>query len=89
MVGKGSTGAAAVVRVERSEDAYEVVLEDGDELVLAHYDADDWDGAEADAERWAAGLTGPRYAIDDETAIQVVDGTITVISEGHWKRFTP
>ncbi len=54
MVGKGSTGAAAVVRVERSEDAYDVVLEDGDELVLAHYDADDWDGAEADAERWAA-----------------------------------
>jgi dipeptidase E len=43
----------------------------------------------ADAERWAAGLTGPRYAIDDETALQVVDGTVEVISEGHWKRFTP
>jgi dipeptidase E len=43
----------------------------------------------ADAERWAANLPGPRYAMDDETAIQVVDGTVEVISEGHWKLFTP
>jgi dipeptidase E len=41
----------------------------------------------ANAERWAAGLSGPAYAIDDETAIQVVDGTVEVVSEGHWKRF--
>ena len=41
----------------------------------------------ADAERWAAGLAGPAYAIDDETAIKVVDGTVEVISEGHWKLF--
>ena len=43
----------------------------------------------ADAERWAAGMTGPGYAIDDQTAIQVVDGTVDVISEGHWKLFAP
>jgi dipeptidase E len=42
----------------------------------------------ADAERWAAGLPDPAYAIDDETAIKVVDGTVDVISEGHWKLFT-
>ena len=41
----------------------------------------------ADAERWAAGLAGPGYAIDDETAITVVDGTVDVISEGHWRLF--
>ena len=41
----------------------------------------------ADAERWAAGLGGPAYAIDDETAIKVSNGTVEVISEGHWKRF--
>ena len=41
----------------------------------------------ADAERWAAGIPGPAYAIDDQTAIQVVDGTVEVISAGHWKRF--
>ena len=39
----------------------------------------------ANAERWAAGLDGPAYAIDDETAIQVTDGVIEVVSEGHWK----
>ena len=54
MVGKGSTGAPVVVRVQRSEDAYDVVLEDGDDLVLAHYDAVDGEDAKEDAERWAA-----------------------------------
>jgi dipeptidase E len=43
----------------------------------------------AAAERWAAGIPGPAYAIDDETAIRVVDGTVEVVSEGHWKLFTP
>ncbi|HWN22203.1 MAG TPA: Type 1 glutamine amidotransferase-like domain-containing protein [Gaiellaceae bacterium] len=43
----------------------------------------------ADAERWAAGIPGPAYAIDDETAIRVVDGTVEVVSEGHWKLFAP
>ncbi len=41
------------------------------------------------AEKWAAKLTVPGYAIDDETAIKVVDGTIEVISEGNWKLFRP
>lgn len=39
----------------------------------------------AAAEKWAAGLDVPAYAIDDETAIQVVDGEVKVISEGHWR----
>jgi dipeptidase E len=43
----------------------------------------------AHAEKWAAGLRVPGYAMDDETAIKVVDGAVEVISEGHWKRFTP
>jgi hypothetical protein len=42
----------------------------------------------AAAERWAAGLSTPAYAIDDETAIQVVDGEVSVTSEGRWKLFT-
>ena len=41
------------------------------------------------AERWAGGLSGPAYAIDDQTAIKVVDGTVEVVSEGQWKLFTP
>ena len=43
----------------------------------------------AAAEKWAADIAGPAYAIDDETAIKVVDGAVEVISEGRWKLFTP
>jgi dipeptidase E len=43
----------------------------------------------ADAERWAAGMPVPAYAIDDQTAIQVTNGTVEVVSEGHWKLFAP
>jgi dipeptidase E len=41
----------------------------------------------ADAEQWAAGLSNPAYAIDDDTAIRVVDGAVDVVSEGNWKLF--
>jgi dipeptidase E len=43
----------------------------------------------ANIERWAAGVQVPAYAIDDQTAIKVIDGVVEVVSEGHWKRFTP
>ena len=43
----------------------------------------------ADAERWANGISVPAYAIDDETAIKVVDDSVEVVSEGHWKLFAP
>jgi dipeptidase E len=43
----------------------------------------------ANAEMWAAKLPVPVYAIDDQTAIKVTDGTVEVISEGHWNLFTP
>ena len=43
----------------------------------------------AAAEKWAADLGAPAYAIDDETAIKVVDGAVEVVSEGLWKLFTP
>jgi dipeptidase E len=41
------------------------------------------------AEQWAASMPVPGYAIDDQTAIKVTDGTVEVVSEGHWKLFTP
>ena len=43
----------------------------------------------AEAERWAAGLANPAYAIDDQTAIKVTDDGVDVVSEGRWKLFTP
>jgi dipeptidase E len=43
----------------------------------------------AAAEQWAAGLANPAYAIDDDTAIKVVDGAVEIVSEGHWKLLAP
>jgi dipeptidase E len=43
----------------------------------------------AEAARWAADIAGPAYAIDDATALKVVDGVVEVVSEGHWQRFSP
>lgn len=47
------------------------------------------DNSLAEYERWASGIDVPTYAIDDATAIQVVDGKVDVISEGHWKLLNP
>ena len=41
----------------------------------------------AEAEQWAAGISGPAYAMDDQTAITVVDGAVEVVSEGDWRHF--
>ncbi len=45
------------------------------------------DNTMACAQRWAASLGCPSYAIDDETAIKVVDGSVEVVSEGNWRFF--
>ncbi|MEV0796216.1 Type 1 glutamine amidotransferase-like domain-containing protein [Kribbella sp. NPDC050281] len=47
------------------------------------------DASVANAEKWAARIPAPTYAIDDDTAIKVVDGTVDIISEGQWKLFQP
>ena len=47
------------------------------------------DSSMANVEKWASGIPVPTYAIDDETAIRVTDGSVEVVSEGHWKLFTP
>jgi dipeptidase E len=58
--------------------------------IFPHLDHEDLpQNTMADAERWAAGMSVPAYAIDDQTAIKVTDGTVEVVSEGHWKLFTP
>ena len=68
----------------------------GDDLALGvvdfsifpHLDYPDFpENTMACAEKWAARLGCPAYAIDDETAIMVADGSVEVISEGHWKFF--
>ena len=43
----------------------------------------------AAAERWAADIGVPAYAIDEQTAIKVVDGSVEVVSEGKWRKLGP
>ncbi len=58
--------------------------------LFPHLEREDMpDTSLANIERWAAGIPVPAYAIDDQSAIKVVDDTVEVVSEGHWKLFTP
>ena len=55
--------------------------------IYPHLDNPDLpDNTLANAEKWAVEIAGPAYAIDDQTAIKVVDGSVDIISEGQWKR---
>jgi dipeptidase E len=61
-----------------------------DFAVIPHLEHPDHpDASLANAQKWAARIPAPTYAIDDETAISVVDGTPQVVSAGHWKLFQP
>jgi dipeptidase E len=61
-----------------------------DFALIPHLDHEDHpDASLANAEKWAGMLPVPTYAIDDETAVKVTGDTVEVVSEGHWKLFTP
>jgi dipeptidase E len=56
--------------------------------IFPHLDHPDMpSNATADAERWAATIGRPAYAIDNDTAIKVLDGKPEIISEGSWRAF--
>ena len=61
-----------------------------DVAVLPHLDHPNHpESSTAKVARMAAEVPVPTYGIEDETALTVVDGAVEVVSEGHWKRFTP
>lgn len=39
-----------------------------------------------EAEAWVAGIAGPAYAVDDQTACRVSDSEMEIISEGQGKQ---
>ncbi|WP_328999513.1 Type 1 glutamine amidotransferase-like domain-containing protein [Kribbella sp. NBC_00709] len=58
--------------------------------VIPHFEHPDHpDASVANAEKWAARIPAPTYAIDDESALKVTDGGVEVVSEGQWKLFGP
>lgn len=61
-----------------------------DFTLVPHFDAEGWEDRTAAAvETWASGIPVPTYGIDNETAIQVVNSSVEVVSEGHWRLFDP
>jgi dipeptidase E len=90
--------AGSMVMTPRIGDTFvEWVPPDGGDAALGvvdfsifpHLDHPDLpENSMADAERWAAGIGGPAYAIDDDTAIRVVDDAVDVVSEGRWRQFS-
>jgi dipeptidase E len=59
-----------------------------DFAVIPHFDNPGFqDACGANAEKWAAKIPVPVYAIDENTAIKVTGGTVEVVSEGNWKLF--
>lgn len=76
----------------RGELTMTLVMAEGaglvDFAIIPHVDFDD-DQDAANAETWARRIPGPTYALDDETAVKVVDDAVEVVSEGHWKLFNP
>jgi len=72
----------------QSPDGTDRALGVVDFSIFPHVDHPDMsENAMAFAEKWAADIGNPAYAIDDQTAIRVVDGAVDVISEGHWRQF--
>ncbi len=56
--------------------------------IFPHLDhADMPTNAMADAEQWATTVPGPAYALDDQSAIRIVEGNLDVVTEGHWRLF--
>jgi dipeptidase E len=47
------------------------------------------DASSSNAPQWAGRLPVITYALDDQIALKMVEGEVTVVSEGHWLRFEP
>jgi dipeptidase E len=93
MVWVGLSSGSMVLTPEVGDDFIQWRPPDGDHSTLGvvdfsicpHLAPDGMPGnSMAEAEAWAATISTPAYVIDDETAIQVVDGTVEVVSEGQW-----
>jgi dipeptidase E len=91
----GVSGGSMVMTPRIGEDFVQWTSPDGDRALgvvdfslFPHLDHEQMpENSLDDARRWAAGLSGPAYAMDDQTAIAVVDGEVEVVSEGQWHHF--
>jgi dipeptidase E len=91
----GLSAESMVMTLGVGEDSIRWRPPTGDETTLGvvdfsicpHLAADGMPGnSMAEAEQWAAGISNKAYAMDDQTAITVVDGDVDFVSEGRWKQ---
>ena len=60
-----------------------------DFFILPHLNSDDFPKVRMEnLEKLASEISGSFYAIDDNTAIMVKDGIVSIVSEGVWKKFS-
>ena len=59
-----------------------------DFVIRPHFEADYFPKAKLEnVEKWAARVDFPLYALDDQSALKVIDGKVEVVSRGKWKLF--
>jgi dipeptidase E len=59
-----------------------------DFVIRPHFKADYFPQATLEnVAKWAAKVEYPLYALDDQSAVKVIDGNVEVISQGEWKLF--
>lgn len=59
-----------------------------DVAIIPHYENPNHEDAQgSNVEAWAARMSTPVYAIDDQSAARVVGGSVGVVSEGQWRLF--
>ncbi|MGC4104821.1 MAG: Type 1 glutamine amidotransferase-like domain-containing protein [Thermomicrobiales bacterium] len=59
-----------------------------DFAIIPHYaEPDHREASVVNAPVWAAKMPGTVYALDDQSAVRVIDGVVDVVSEGRWERF--
>lgn len=58
-----------------------------DFLVVPHMNSPHFPRAAELIDEVAQGIEIPLYAIDDQTAVKVIDGKVEVVTEGKWKKY--
>lgn len=95
-ISAGSMVAAPNLRENEMQRLYEEPIVDGaandglgfvDFLVVPHVNSPYFPRVSELVEEVAANIRTPLYALDDQSAVKIVDGETEVVSEGEWKRF--
>lgn len=95
-ISAGSMVMAPKLREKKMQRLYqEPIVDDGtnqglgfvDFLIVPHMNSRHFPRATELIDELAKDVEAPLYAIDDQTAVKVIDGNVEIVSEGTWKKF--